>query len=59
MHHDWEVRLYYLNGELALHTWNVDAVSKDMEVAAGRAREDIGRIEVLEVGVSDWKPALT
>lgn len=53
-----EVKLYYgkdaeppkVPGQLAIHTWNIGDLSKDMEVDAGRRRRDIGRVEVLADG---------
>ncbi len=51
---DWVCRFYYselaepprVPGELAIETIHRGDVSKDSEVAAGKRRFDIGRIEV-------------
>lgn len=52
----YEVKCYYgqgnLNekckpGDLAIHTWNSGAISRDMEVNAGKTRSDIGRVSIL------------
>jgi hypothetical protein len=53
----WKVRFYYADhvqapkrpGELAIETVHADAVSLGMELAAGNSRDDIGRIEVLDL----------
>ncbi len=54
---DWQVTCYYADdveppkrpGELAIRTVHNSDHSKDMEVAAGNRRPDIGRVEVVRL----------
>jgi hypothetical protein len=53
----WRVTCYYADNvkppkkpdELAIRTMHATDSSKDMEVAAGKSRSDIGRIEVVRI----------
>lgn len=54
---DWKVECFYgkyaetpkKQGDLAISTFHKGAASKDMEVAAGRMRLDIGLIKVTDM----------
>ena len=49
MHHDFEIKAYFKNGSLAMHTWHQGEHSRDMELAVFRERSDIGKIEVFDL----------
>jgi len=59
MNHKWEwsVRCWYGSGVkrpktpfgLAIETVHVGTLSRDMEIAAGKSREDIGQIEMRDL----------
>ena len=51
-----EVRAYYAANpdKLALHTWNTDLLSRDMEIQAFLSRADIGKIQWRN-GDGEWQ----
>jgi hypothetical protein len=53
---DYEVTGYFKDGRKAFITTHRGEHSKDMEVAAARSRDDIGRVEVRDLRLSE-RPA--
>lgn len=60
-----EVRAFYsdsvappdLRGAMAFHTWHRGKNSMLMEIEAAYSRPEIGRVEFMEIGKSNWSVA--
>lgn len=50
---DWEVTGYYKTGGKAFITTHTTEWSKDMEISAAKSRDDIGRVEVRDLRLSE------
>lgn len=50
---DWEVTGYYKTGGRAVITTHTTEWSKDMEVSAATGRDDIGRVDVRDLRLTD------
>lgn len=53
---DFRVSGYYHSGQLAIETVHIGKVSRDMELAALGRRDDIGRVEWVDIRHLEARP---